>query len=72
MTTVERNCTRERKTFLQETEIELKIVALISEVDKILRYIGKVWENRLWDALLFSMSGLHLIYCLMANTSSVS
>lgn len=27
-------------------------------------------ESRLWDGL-FSVSGLHLIHCLMANTNSV-
>lgn len=50
--------------------MELEIIALISGVTK-LRCEFFFWENRLWDALFFSVSGLHLIYCWMANTNSV-
>lgn len=55
MTTAGRNCTRERKTFLQETVIELEIVALISGVDK----NTKVH----WESLEKQALGCSLIFC---------
>lgn len=55
MTTVGRNCTSKRKTCIQETVIELEIVALTSGVDK----NTKVY----WESLEKQALGCSVIFC---------